>query len=79
MKPILFVLPLINLTTVDIILYVTRGELMEHRLVVLFNRLHRVSVADVEVVFQEGLMRTIIGYEQDQAVCASSLILDTVA
>jgi hypothetical protein len=52
---------------------------MEHRLVVLFDCLHRVSVADVEVVFQEGLMQTIIGYERDQAVCVSSLILDTVA
>ena len=54
------------------------GELMKHRLV-LFNCLHRVSVADVEIVFQEGLMQTIIGYGQDKAVCASSLILDAVA
>jgi hypothetical protein len=36
---------------------------MRQIFVVLFNRLHRVSVADVDVVFQEGLMWTIIGYE----------------
>lgn len=52
---------------------------MEHRLLVIFNCLHRVSVVDVEVVFQEGLMWTIIGYGRDKAVCASSLILDVVA